>query len=56
VGERQSDVNAETTPLRNPERYQYDSNLIDVAEVWRGGSVIASWLLDLTAERLGRGS
>jgi 6-phosphogluconate dehydrogenase len=42
-------VDAETTPLRNPEHYQYDLNLPDVAEVWRRGSVIASWLLDLTA-------
>lgn len=42
-------VDAETAPLRNPEHYQYDLNLPDVAEVWRRGSVIASWLLDLTA-------
>ncbi|MGH9325567.1 MAG: phosphogluconate dehydrogenase (NAD(+)-dependent, decarboxylating) [Terriglobia bacterium] len=42
-------VDAETAPLRNPERYQYDLNLPDIAEVWRRGSVIASWLLDLTA-------
>lgn len=45
-------VDAETTPLRNPEEYQYDLNLRDVAEVWRRGSVIASWLLDLTANAL----
>ncbi|MGA7077941.1 MAG: decarboxylating 6-phosphogluconate dehydrogenase [Terriglobales bacterium] len=45
-------VDAETTPLRNPEEYQYDLNLPDVAEVWRRGSVIASWLLDLTANAL----
>jgi 6-phosphogluconate dehydrogenase len=45
-------VDAETTPLRNPEEYQYDLNLRDVAEVWRRGSVIASWLLDLTASAL----
>src|SRR3984885_7138235 len=45
-------VDAETTPLRNPEEYQYDLNLRDVAEVWRRGSVIASWLLDLTANSL----
>jgi 6-phosphogluconate dehydrogenase len=45
-------VDAETTPLRNPEEYQYDLNLRDVAEVWRRGSVIASWLLDLTAGAL----
>jgi 6-phosphogluconate dehydrogenase len=43
---------AETTPLRNPEHYQYDLNLSDIAEVWRRGSVIASWLLDLTASAL----
>jgi 6-phosphogluconate dehydrogenase len=49
VGKGQRDVDAETTPLRNPEHYQYDLNLPDVAEVWRRGSVIASWLLDLTA-------
>jgi 6-phosphogluconate dehydrogenase len=42
-------VDAETTPLRNPEHYQYDLDLPDIAEVWRRGSVIASWLLDLTA-------
>jgi len=47
-------VDAETTPLRNPENYQYDLNLPDVAEVWRRGSVIASWLLDLTAIALFR--
>src|SRR5277367_1766210 len=45
-------VDAETTPLRDPEHYQYDLNLRDIAEVWRRGSVIASWLLDLTAEAL----
>jgi 6-phosphogluconate dehydrogenase len=45
----QSETDAETTPLRNPEHYQYDFNLADVAEVWRRGSVVASWLLDLTA-------
>ena len=49
VGKGKRDVDAETTPLRNPEHYQYDLNLPDVAEVWRRGSVIASWLLDLTA-------
>ena len=49
VGKTKRDVDAETTPLRNPEHYQYDLNLPDVAEVWRRGSVIASWLLDLTA-------
>lgn len=45
-------VDAETTPLRNPEHYPYDFNLADIAEVWRRGSVVASWLLDLTAASL----
>ena len=49
VGKAGRTLDAETTPLRNPEHYQYDLNLPDVAEVWRRGSVIASWLLDLTA-------
>jgi 6-phosphogluconate dehydrogenase len=49
VGKGTRTVDAETTPLRNPEHYRYDLNLPDVAEVWRRGSVIASWLLDLTA-------
>jgi 6-phosphogluconate dehydrogenase len=52
VGKQQGDVDAETTPLRDPEHYQYDLNLADVTEVWRRGSVIASWLLDLTANSL----
>src|SRR5437899_8532472 len=52
VGKRKHDVDAETTPLRNPEYYQYDLNLRDIAEVWRRGSVVASWLLDLTAAAL----
>ena len=47
-----SPADAETTPLRDPEHYQYDMNLRDIAEVWRRGSVIASWLLDLTAVAL----
>ena len=47
-------VDAETTPLEHPERYQYDIDLAEVAEVWRRGSVIGSWLLDLTADRAGR--
>jgi len=50
VGKVTQTVDAETTPLRNPEHYQYDFNLADVAEVWRRGSVVASWLLDLTAQ------
>jgi 6-phosphogluconate dehydrogenase len=49
VGKLGRTVDAETTPLRDPEHYQYDLNLPDIAEVWRRGSVIASWLLDLTA-------
>src|SRR5277367_3104857 len=52
IGKQKGDVDAETTPLRNPELYQYDLNLADIAEVWRRGSVIASWLLDLTAQAL----
>jgi 6-phosphogluconate dehydrogenase len=52
IGKQTSAVNAETTPLRDPERYQYELNLRDIAEVWRRGSVIASWLLDLTATAL----
>jgi 6-phosphogluconate dehydrogenase len=52
AGERQRSIDAETTPLRNPELYQYDMNLRDIAEVWRRGSVVASWLLDLTAHAL----
>ena len=52
IGKEQGTIDAETTPLRNPEDYQYDFNLRDIAEVWRRGSVIASWLLDLTAESL----
>jgi 6-phosphogluconate dehydrogenase len=52
IGRKQGEVDAETTPLREPEHYQYDLNLPDVAEVWRRGSVIASWLLDLTADAL----
>jgi len=52
VGKRQQVADAETTPLRDPEHYQYDLDLGEVAEVWRRGSVIASWLLDLTASAL----
>ncbi len=52
IGKQQQDIDAETAPLQNPEYYQYDFNLPDVAEVWRRGSVIASWLLDLTASAL----
>jgi 6-phosphogluconate dehydrogenase len=52
VGERQHAIDAETTPLRDPELYRYDLDLRDIAELWRRGSVIASWLLDLTAAAL----
>jgi 6-phosphogluconate dehydrogenase len=52
VGKHEHEVDAETTPLRNPEHYQYDFNLRDITEVWRRGSVVASWLLDLTAAAL----
>src|SRR5580692_4039041 len=52
AGKKQSTVDAETTPLRHPEHYQYELNLRDIAEVWRRGSVVASWLLDLTAASL----
>lgn len=49
IGNQEQEVNAETTPLRHPEHYQYDFNLSDITEVWRRGSVISSWLLDLAA-------
>ena len=52
VGKRQRDADAETAPLEQPEFYQYDIDTTDVAEVWRRGSVVGSWLLDLTAEAL----
>ena len=52
VGKQQHGVDAETTPLRDPEHYQYDFDLPDITEVWRRGSVVASWLLDLTASAL----
>jgi 6-phosphogluconate dehydrogenase len=52
AGKQRNAIDAETTPLRDPEHYQYDLNLRDIAEVWRRGSVIASWLLDLTASSL----
>jgi 6-phosphogluconate dehydrogenase len=52
IGKNRRTVDAETTPLRSPEEYQYDFDMRDVAEVWRRGSVIASWLLDLTASAL----
>ena len=52
IGKQKQGADAETTPLRNPEFYRYDFNLADVTEVWRRGSVVASWLLDLTASAL----
>jgi 6-phosphogluconate dehydrogenase len=52
IGKQKHDIDAETTPLRDPDHYQYDFNLPDIAEVWRRGSVVASWLLDLTAAAL----
>jgi 6-phosphogluconate dehydrogenase len=52
IGKKPGVVDAETTPLRDPEHYQYDFDLADIAEVWRRGSVIASWLLDLSAAAL----
>ena len=52
IGKRSHEKDAETTPLRNPEHYQYDFNLADITEVWRRGSVVSSWLLDLTAQAL----
>jgi 6-phosphogluconate dehydrogenase len=54
IGKQEHEIDAETTPLRDPEHYQYDFNLPDVTEVWRRGSVIASWLLDLTASALAK--
>ena len=54
IGKQSNAPDTETTPLRNPEHYQYDLNLGDIAEVWRRGSVIASWLLDLTALALAK--
>jgi len=54
VGKASQEVDAETTPLRNPEHFQYDLNLAEITEVWRRGSVVSSWLLDLTAEALHR--
>jgi 6-phosphogluconate dehydrogenase len=52
IGTREQTADAETTPLRDPEHYQYDFDLRDIAELWRRGSVVASWLLDLTASAL----
>ncbi len=52
IGKQDREIDAETTPLRDPEHYQYDFNLRDITELWRRGSVVASWLLDLTATAL----
>ncbi len=52
IGNRSHDIDAETTPLRSPEHYQYDFNIADITELWRRGSVVASWLLDLTSSAL----
>jgi 6-phosphogluconate dehydrogenase len=52
VGKAEHEHDAETTPLRHPEHYQYDFDLADITELWRRGSVITSWLLDLTASAL----
>ena len=54
AGKQQREVDAETTPLREPQYYRYDLDMAEVSEVWRRGSVIASWLLDLTAEALAK--
>jgi 6-phosphogluconate dehydrogenase len=54
LGERQHAIDAETTPLREPELYRYDLNIPDIAELWRRGSVVASWLLDLSAAALAK--
>jgi 6-phosphogluconate dehydrogenase len=54
IGKRAHEIDAETTPLRDPAHYQYELNLRDIAEVWRRGSVVASWLLDLTAAALAK--
>jgi 6-phosphogluconate dehydrogenase len=54
IGNHTHEIDAETTPLRNPEHYRYDLPLADIAEVWRRGSVISSWLLDLTAAALAK--
>ena len=56
IGKQQGESDAETTPLRDPENYKFDLNLADISEVWRRGSVIASWLLDLTADALAKDS
>ncbi|MEO0952812.1 MAG: NADP-dependent phosphogluconate dehydrogenase, partial [Pseudomonadota bacterium] len=52
VGKRDHEADAETTPMRDPEHYQYDFNVADITELWRRGSVVSSWLLDITADAL----
>jgi 6-phosphogluconate dehydrogenase len=54
LGKRAHAVDAETTPLRDPELYRYDLNIPDIAELWRRGSVVASWLLDLSSAALAK--
>jgi 6-phosphogluconate dehydrogenase len=54
AGKQEREIDAETTPLREPAYFQYDFDIPDVAEVWRRGSVVASWLLDLTADALAK--
>jgi 6-phosphogluconate dehydrogenase len=54
IGKHQHEIDAETTPLRDPQYYQYDIDVAEVAEVWRRGSVVSSWLVDLTADALAR--
>lgn len=56
IGKKEHVIDAETTPLRNPDHYQYEFNLADITELWRRGSVVASWLLDLTANALSKDS
>ena len=54
AGKHQQEIDAETTPLRDPEYYQYEIDVAEVAEVWRRGSVVGSWLVDLTASALAK--
>jgi 6-phosphogluconate dehydrogenase len=54
IGKHQQEVDAETTPLREPQYYQYEIDVAEVAEVWRRGSVVSSWLVDLTADAMAR--
>src|SRR3546814_13919387 len=52
IGKHERETNAETTPLRHPEHYRYDMDIPEITELWRSGSVIGSWLLDLTSQAL----